>query len=81
MSKNVIYNPYWILSPVILSNSLSITSKSNWTFTPHVKDILEENAAKDPTVNKVYQSYKKFKEEVSAYHKVSEDAFVEARND
>ena len=27
-------------------------------------DILEENAAKDPTVNKVYQSYKKFKEEV-----------------
>ena len=44
-------------------------------------DILEENAAKDPTVNKVYQSYKKFKEEVSAYHKVSEDAFVEARND
>jgi TRAP-type mannitol/chloroaromatic compound transport system substrate-binding protein len=45
------------------------------------KDILEENAAKDPTVNKVYQSYKKFKEEVSAYHKVSEDAFVEARND
>jgi TRAP-type mannitol/chloroaromatic compound transport system substrate-binding protein len=45
------------------------------------KDILEENAANDPTVNKVYQSYKKFKEEVSAYHKVSEDAFVEARND
>ena len=44
-------------------------------------DILEENAAKDATVNKVYQSYKKFKEEVSAYHKVSEDAFVEARND
>jgi TRAP-type mannitol/chloroaromatic compound transport system substrate-binding protein len=44
-------------------------------------DILEENAAKDETVNKVYQSYKKFKEEVSAYHKVSEDAFVEARND
>jgi TRAP-type mannitol/chloroaromatic compound transport system substrate-binding protein len=44
-------------------------------------DILEENAAKDPKVNKVYQSYKQFKEEVSAYHKVSEDAFVEARND
>ena len=43
-------------------------------------DILEENAAKDATVNKVYQSYKKFKEEVSAYHKVSEDAFIEARN-
>ena len=44
-------------------------------------DILEENAANDETVNKVYQSYKKFKEGVSAYHKISEDAFVEARND
>ena len=43
-------------------------------------EILEENAAKDETVNKVYQSYKKFKAEVSAYHVVSEDAFVEARN-
>jgi len=42
--------------------------------------ILEENAAKDELVNRVYQSYKQFKEEVSAYHKVSEDAFVEARN-
>ena len=43
-------------------------------------EILEENAAKDEIVNKVYQSYKKFKAEVSAYHLVSEDAFVEARN-
>jgi len=31
-------------------------------------------------VNKVYQSYKSFKKDVSEYHKVSEDAFVEARN-
>ena len=43
-------------------------------------EILEENAAEDEMVNKVYQSYKQFKEEVSAYHKVSEDAFVKARN-
>ena len=45
-----------------------------------VNDILEENAAEDETVNKVYQSYLKFKNEVSEYHKVSEDAFVEARS-
>ena len=44
-------------------------------------DILEENAANDETVNKVYQSYKKFKDGVAAYHKISEDAFIEARND
>ena len=44
-------------------------------------EILEENASEDETVNKVYQSYLKFKNEVSEYHKVSEDAFVEARND
>ena len=43
-------------------------------------EILEENASKDEMVNKVYQSYKQFKEEVTAYHKVSEDAFVKARN-
>ena len=42
--------------------------------------ILEENAEKDEIVKKVYQSYKNFKAEVSAYHQVSEDAFVEARN-
>ena len=43
-------------------------------------DILEENAASDEMVKKVYESYLSFKNEVSAYHKVSEDAFVEARN-
>ena len=42
--------------------------------------ILEENASNDEMVNKVYQSYKQFKEEVTEYHKVSEDAFVKARN-
>ena len=43
-------------------------------------EILEENASEDEMVNKVYQSYKQFKEEVTAYHKVSEDAFIKARN-
>ena len=43
-------------------------------------DILEENAASDEMVKKVYESYLSFKNEVSEYHKVSEDAFVEARN-
>ena len=43
-------------------------------------EILEENASEDETFNKVYQSYLKFKNEVSEYHKVSEDAFVEARS-
>ena len=42
-------------------------------------EILEENAANDPMVNKVYQSYKNFLEEVSAYHAISENAFIEAR--
>jgi TRAP-type mannitol/chloroaromatic compound transport system substrate-binding protein len=41
---------------------------------------LEENASEDEMVNKVYQSYKQFKEEVTEYHKVSEDAFIKARN-
>ena len=43
-------------------------------------EILEENASEDEMVKKVYQSYKQFKEEVTEYHKVSEDAFIKARN-
>jgi TRAP-type mannitol/chloroaromatic compound transport system substrate-binding protein len=43
-------------------------------------EIMEENAADDPTINKVYQSYKNFHDEVSAYHAISENAFIEARN-
>ena len=43
-------------------------------------EIMEENAANDPSVNKVYQSYKNFHDEVSAYHAISENAFIEARN-
>ena len=42
--------------------------------------ILEELAQEDETIEKVYNSYKSFKEDVSEYHKISEDAFIEARN-
>ncbi len=42
--------------------------------------ILEELAQDDETIAKVYNSYKSFKEDVSEYHKISEDAFIEARN-
>jgi TRAP-type mannitol/chloroaromatic compound transport system substrate-binding protein len=43
-------------------------------------NILEENAANDAVVNKVYQSFKTFHKEVSDYHAISENAFIEARN-
>jgi len=42
--------------------------------------ILEELAQEDETIAKVYNSYKSFKDDVSEYHKISEDAFIEARN-
>ncbi len=42
--------------------------------------ILEELAQEDETIAKVYNSYTSFKEDVSEYHKISEDAFIEARN-
>ncbi len=42
--------------------------------------ILEELAQEDETIAKVYNSYKSFKQDVSEYHKISEDAFIEARN-
>ena len=34
----------------------------------------------DENIAKVYESYRNFKKDVSEYHKISEDAFVEARN-
>ena len=43
-------------------------------------EILESSAANDPEINKVYQSFKAFLAEVKNYHTISEDAFVEARN-
>ena len=42
--------------------------------------ILDELAKEDEVISKVYDSYLKFKNDVSAYHEISEDAFVESRN-
>ena len=42
--------------------------------------ILDDLAKDDENIAKVYESYKNFKKDVSEYHKISEDAFVEARN-
>ena len=42
--------------------------------------ILDDLAKEDETIAKVYRSYLDFKNNVSAYHKISEDAFVESRN-
>ena len=42
--------------------------------------ILDDLAKEDETISKVYRSYLDFKNNVSAYHKISEDAFVESRN-
>ena len=42
--------------------------------------ILNDLAEEDETIAKVYSSYTKFKNDVSAYHEISEDAFIEARN-
>ena len=42
--------------------------------------ILDDLASEDETIAKVYTSYLKFKNDVSAYHEISEDAFVESRN-
>ena len=42
--------------------------------------ILDDLAKEDESIAKVYDSYLKFKNNVSAYHEISEDAFVESRN-
>ena len=42
--------------------------------------ILDDLAKEDEVISKVYDSYLKFKNNVSAYHQISEDAFVESRN-
>ena len=42
--------------------------------------ILNDLAEEDETIAKVYNSYTNFKNDVSAYHEISEDAFIEARN-
>ena len=42
--------------------------------------ILDDLAKEDESIAKVYESYLNFKNTVSAYHEISEDAFVESRN-
>ena len=42
--------------------------------------ILDDLAKEDESIAKVYESYLNFKNNVSAYHEISEDAFVESRN-
>ena len=42
--------------------------------------ILDDLAKEDEVISKVYDSYLKFKNDVSAYHEISEDSFVESRN-
>jgi hypothetical protein len=37
-------------------------------------------AKEDEVIGRVYDSYSKFKKNVSAYHEISEDAFIESRN-
>ena len=43
-------------------------------------EILGELAEEDEVIGKVYDSYIKFKNNVTEYHKISEDSFIEARN-
>jgi len=43
-------------------------------------EVLEELAAKDPMSKKVYESYKAYKENVQEYHKISEQAYLNARD-
>ena len=43
-------------------------------------EILSDLAQEDEVISKVYDSYIEFKNNVSEYHKISEDSFIEARN-
>ena len=42
--------------------------------------ILSDLAKEDEVIGKVYDSYIEFKNNVTEYHKISEDSFIEARN-
>ena len=42
--------------------------------------VLEEVAAEDPLANKVYQSFKSYRDNVSEYHAITEQAFLNARS-
>ena len=43
-------------------------------------EILSDLAEEDEVIGKVYDSYIEFKKNVTEYHKISEDSFIEARN-
>lgn len=43
-------------------------------------DVLEELAAKDPMSKKVYESFKAYRDNVMEYHKISEQAYLNARS-
>ena len=43
-------------------------------------EILRDLAKEDEVIAKVYDSYIEFKNNVTEYHKISEDSFIEARN-
>ena len=43
-------------------------------------EILSDLAEEDEVIGKVYDSYTEFKNNVTEYHKISEDSFIEARN-
>ena len=44
------------------------------------EEVILEMASVDDTSQRVYQSFKSFLDGVSAYHRIAEDAFIEARN-
>jgi len=44
------------------------------------EEVITEMSQVDETSQRVYQSWKQFLDGVSAYHKIAEDAFIEARN-
>lgn len=44
------------------------------------EQVIQEMASVDATSQRVYDSWKSFLDGVSAYHRIAEDAFIEARN-
>jgi TRAP-type mannitol/chloroaromatic compound transport system substrate-binding protein len=42
--------------------------------------ILSDLSKKDESIGRVYDSYTSFKDNVSEYHRISEDSFIEARS-
>lgn len=44
------------------------------------EEVLQEMADNDPKIAKVYKSFKDFKEQSQNYHKITEEAFYEARD-